>query len=249
MLPRNQMESPAPRQFVTRELIQRLDAALETTGGNRNHAAQLLQMDNSRVNYIIGSDPHLRYKWGKKEMTPPEPSPAADVHREPGVEVFNAALEKQDALLQQGWKRLGFNSNERKFLEQLQLSYAGNIKGTLDLAYGGLAHANTRLLLALEEVCEKIADIIKNPQNYERSYTTQFGERVSKTADEYRLEYETLRVKIADQLRKMGDSATKANLLRLKAEQLKLEKEGVVKKKEAGWLPTTSDKTVDAEVT
>lgn len=235
------MEEPRPYKPATPEEIAAVDAALEQTKGNRVHAAMALGMEAKRVYNLVQGNAHLSAKWGAKAPQPPQPGPDTDLHRPPPLEPFTPsemkvvdAITKEDALLQKGWKRLGFSSEERKFLAGLQASYAGNLKSTMDLAYGGAAHANTRLLLALEDLREKLEDIKANPDNYRRTYTTEHGERESKGPDEYYKEFYELFVKVSAELRKMGDSVTKANELRLKMEKLRMQQTAKTRS-EAGW--------------
>jgi hypothetical protein len=243
------MEQPRPNFPATPEEISVLDAALERTNGVRVHAAQALGWDVKRVHNMIGLSPHLRAKWLNKNAEPVQPGPDTDLHRPPALEPFTPsekkvvdALNLEDASLQKGWKRLNFKPEERKFLAGLQASYAGNLKSTMDLAYGGAAHANTRLLLALEDLKEKLEDIKANPDNYRRSFMTEHGERESKGPDEYYAEYYKLFVSVSAELRKMGDSVTKANELRLRMEKLRVTQLTKVRS-EAGW---DTAKKVDA---
>lgn len=235
------MDHPRPSAAATPEEIARIDAALEQTHGNRAHAAAALGMEPKRVYNLVQGNPHLRAKWVTRPADPPAPGPDTDLHRPPPLEPFSAteqkivvAITREDAALQKGWTRLGFNRDERKFLAGLQASYAGNLKSTMDLAYGGAAHANTRLLLALEQVTEKLQDIQKNPDAYRRSFMTEHGERESKGPDEYLKEFYDLFVRISAELRKMGDSVTKANELRLKMERLRMAQQSKTRS-EAGW--------------
>lgn len=235
------MEEPRPHRPATPEELAAVDAALEKTKGNRAHAAMALGMEPRRIYNLVQNNPHLKAKWSAVLPTPPEPGPDTDLHRPPPLEPFSPtevkvvdAITKEDALLQKGWKRLGFNPDERKFLAGLQASYAGNLKSTMDLAYGGAAHANTRLLLALEDLKEKLEDIKAHPDNYRRSFMTDHGERESKGPDEYYKEFYDLFVKVSAELRKMGDSVTKANELRLKMEKLRMQQSSKARS-EAGW--------------
>lgn len=234
---------PRPYQPATPEEIARIDAALEATKGNRTHAAIALKVEPQRVINLVQTNPYLHLKWGSKPDSPIAPTPAADIHRpKPLVsEPFTSsekemvvAIKREDLMLQRGWKRLGFDAEQRKFLAGLQATYAGNLKSTMDLAYGGAAHANTRLLLLLESLIEKIADIKAHPDKYERSYMTEHGVRTTKGADEYLKEFTDLAVKVSSELRKMGDSVTKANELRLKMERLRMAQRDPVRR-EAGW--------------
>ena len=235
------MEQPRPNFPPTPEEISFLDAALERTNGVRAHAALALGWDPQKVHNIIGTNAHLRAKWLNKNAEAVAPGLDTDLHRPPALEPFSPgekkvvdALNREDASLQKGWKRLNFKPEERKFLAGLQASYAGNLKSTMDLAYGGAAHANTRLLLALEDLKEKLEDIKANPDNYRRSFMTEHGERESKGPDEYYAEYYKLFVQVSAELRKMGDSVTKANELRLRMEKLRMTHMTKVRS-EAGW--------------
>lgn len=217
-----------------------IDEALIKTKGNRDHAAAVLGWEKSRFNSMLFSDAILRAKWMREPDKDIEVTPAAEIHRPemavplPAEKEIVVAITKEDAVLQKGWKRLGFDQDERKFLAGLQATYAGNLRSTMDLAYGGAAHANTRLLLVLEKLVEKIEDIQNHPENYHRVYTTEFGERESKGPDEYLKEFYDLFVSVSGELRKMGDSVTKANEMRLKMARLEMEHRSK-KKTEAGW--------------
>lgn len=246
------MPGDEPRTYspATPEEITAIDDALTLTKGNRAHAAVALKMDPQRVYNVVKSNPYLKAKWATKPESPVEPTPAADLHREPPVvsEPFTKseqdqvmAITREDATLQRGWSRLGFDSKERKFLAGLQATYAGNLKSTMDLAYGGAAHANTRLLLLLEQITEKIADVHAHPEKYHRTYMTEHGVRESKGPDEYLLEYTKLATMVSAELRKMGDSVTKANELRLKMERLRMAAQSKVRQ-EAGWDAKPADK-------
>jgi len=236
---------------ATPEEIQRIDAALEAVKGHRGHAAIALGVEPKRLYDLVSKNEYLRAKWVTNEstQTPVQPGLASEIHREAALEPFSKgdeetaiAVTQEDALLHQGWAKLpGFGKKERKFLAQLQATYAGNLKGTMDLAYGGAAHANSRLLLMLEVLVEQIADIDAHPDKYTREYMTEYGTRVSKTAIEYRLEHYDRFIKISEALRKLGDSMSKANELRLRMERFKKETENE-KKKQAGWSPKMAEK-------
>lgn len=237
--------NPRPYKPISPEEVAAIDAALEKTNGNRVHAAMALGMDETRVYNCVRNNPHLRAKWLKKEPEPVEPGMAADMHREKPVSPFTPAevktvdaLNAEDAALQKGWKRLGVSASDRKFLAGLQASYAGNFKSTMDLAYGGAAHANTRLLLALEDVARKLEHIREHPEEYHRTYMTEHGVRESKGPDEYYKEFYQIFIEISGELRKMSDSVTKANELRLKVERMRLAQQTKTRS-EAGWdIPT-----------
>ena len=63
---------------------------------------------------------------------------------------------------------------------------------------------------------------------------TEHGARESKGPDEYYAEYYKLFVSVSAELRKMGDSVTKANELRLRMEKLRMNHMTKVRS-EAGW--------------
>jgi hypothetical protein len=235
------MATPEPRPYThaTPEEIARVDAALEQTKGNRTHAALALGMEPQRVYNLINTNPQLRAKWRARPGEPVEADLAGELHRPPPLvstteEKIVLQITKEDSELQKGWKKLGFSSRERTFLAGLQATYASNLRSTMDLAYGGAAHANTKLLLALEDVAAKLEDIRNHPEKYHRTYETEYGTRESKGPDEYYKEFYDLFVSISSELRKMGDSMTKANELRLRLEKLKLAK-GAQERSEAGW--------------
>lgn len=231
------------RKFMeaTPEEVARIDAALEAVKGHRGLAAKAIGMEPKRVYNLVTTNPYLRAKWCTKVPVVPEPGLASEMHRDAPLSPFSKgdeevaiAVTKEDAKLHRGWNKLpGFGTKERKFLAQLQNTYAGNFKGTMDLAYGGAAHANARLLLALENLTEKLHHIDEHPEEYTRDYMTEHGTRETKSAEEYRLEYYDRFIKIAEALRKSGDSMAKANELRLRVEKMRAQKEGP--KKVAGW--------------
>jgi hypothetical protein len=236
---------------ATPEDIARIDAALEKTRGNRAHAAAALGLHPDRVYTLVDSNPHLKAKWSVKPPNAVEPTEAAEIHREPALAMFSpgdvaavTALNKQDAQLRKGWAKLpGFSPTEQTFLADLQTAYAGNLKGAMDLSYGGASHANIRLLFMIEKISAKIQDIHDNPQNYELSFMTEHGTRVTKTANEYLKEFGALLTQMISEARKMGDSMTKINQLRLQMEKLRMARESDDRKK-AGWdVAQTKGKT------
>ena len=231
--------------YATPEEIARVDAALTKTQGNRKHAAIALGLDPKKVYDMVCDNGPLAAKWGKKHPDAVEPGPDTDIHREPGLrpmeEKVAVAITKQDAELHKGWQRLGFDNKERKFLAQLQGTYARSYSATLDLAYGGCAHANTRLLLVLENLTEKVADIEAHPEKYQlKAYTKDGSPYVCKSSTDYLREFHGLIVQVSAELRKMGDSAMAANVLRLKIERMRREQAKPDEaKKVAGWDGTT----------
>ena len=235
---------PPNRRFTPEEL-QRIDAALERTGGHRRLAAEAIGMEPNRLIDAVNDNPILRTKWNNVHKDAVEPHLATEIHREKGLKALPlpeqekavaVAVEKQDALLHKGWAKLGFDGSERKFLAQLQATYARNFKGTMDLAYGGAAHANVRLLMALERVNDKIKDIQEHPEKY-RVYgiAKSGGEILLKNEHDYLSDFTKLLTSVAGELRKAGDSAMKANELRLKVEKLYAQKDLAGPKKVAGW--------------
>lgn len=239
---------------ATPDEIELVDAALEKCNGNRVLAAAALGWDAQRVQNLVICSPRLNAKW-VNPRTPKnvEPGEVTDMHRERGLkpktipeqqEALVEAVSKQDALLHKGWSKLGFNSKERKFLAGLQNTYARNFAATLDLAAGGSAHANTRLLLVLENLTEKIGDIREHPENYRLYTVTKAGDQVLvKSEHDYEREFHALLVQVSAELRKMGESAMKANELRLKVEKLRAAQQAQGPKKVAGWDAATPVET------
>lgn len=232
----------APKPYTPEE-IGLIDEALTRTKGHRRFAAQILGVSEDRIYQAIYTKPELKSKWGKTEKV--DESLAGEVHRPPslklkvpeapGDEAVVSALTAQDESLAKGWKKMGMTSDDRKFLSNLQTAYGGNLKGLADLTAGGLSHAAARLLLLLEKTYQKICDVVENPDNYRRSYMTEHGERESKGPDEYYMELVDRAIKLSDQLRKVSDTAEKAQEIRLKVEKLMREKQEKVVKKVPGW--------------
>lgn len=231
----------------TPEELAAIDAALTRTNGNRSHAAAALGMPPKRLYGAVATNPILNSKWGANHPDAVEPHLATEIHRERGLsalpipqqeEAVAVAVDKQDALLHKGWAKLGFDGKERKFLAQLQATYTKNYAGTIALAAGGAAHANTRLLLTLESVTEKIQDIGEHPEKYRVYGVSKSGaEILVKNEHDYFKEMNQLLVAVSSELRKMGDSALKANELRLKVEKMRMQQESEANKvkKVAGW--------------
>lgn len=227
--------------YATPEEIARVDAALTKTQGNRKHAAIALGLDPKKVYDMVCDNGPLAAKWGKKHPDAVEPGPDTDIHREPGLRPMEVdeqkvveALNKEDALLGKGLTRLGFNTKEKRFLQQLSQTYRSSFSSVLDLAHGGAAQANVRLLLVLENLTEKLADIEANPSKYElRAFTKDGTSYVAKSANDYSKEFHALVVAVASELRRAGETALKANALRMKFEQMRQQNNGP--KKVAGW--------------
>lgn len=236
------MERRPPKPYTPEE-IALIDEALTRTKGHRAFAAKILGVDPDRVYRAFENNADLRTKW--KGADAPGDSLAEEIHRPsiikvtvpepPGDEAVVEAITAQDAALQKGWKKMGVTPGDRRFLTNLQAAYGGNLKGLADLTAGGLAHAATRLLLLLEKTYEKICDVVENPDNYRRTYMTEHGARESKGPDEYYMEFVDRAIKLSDQLRKVSDTAERAQEIRLKVEKLMRERQEKVVKKVPGW--------------
>lgn len=234
--------SYAPRQPVTDEDRLRLDAALEQTKGHRGQAAELLGLPETRVNNVVQHTPWLRAKWGRSIVPKPVEGTNSELNREPPLapmsdEDFKAveAIRKQDALLQKGWKALGFTPEQKQFLHNLQVNYSTNLKGTIDLTYGGMVHAYTRLLFVFEDVLKRIQEVDDNPEAFDRVQATKSGENIVKTAHEHRCELYDRLVAISAEIRKVNSDATKANWVRAQLERLKTDEGKNAKRKKEGW--------------
>lgn len=237
------MEFNAAQNPYTPEEIRLIDEALTRTKGHRRFAAQILGVVEDRVYHAIKSKPELRTKWGKVEEV--TDGLAGEIHRgpslqlrvpeAPGDEAVVAALTEQDESLSKGWKKMGMTHTDRKFLSNLQSAYGGNLKGLADLTAGGLSHAAARLLLLLEKTYEKICDVVERPEEFRRSYMTEHGTRETKGPDEYYMEFVDRAIKLSDQLRKVSDTAERAQEIRLKVEKLMRERQEKQVKKVPAW--------------
>jgi hypothetical protein len=231
-------------QKITPEDIAMIDEALILTKGNRALAAKMLGLDSKRVQNIVRNVPGLAAKWMDRPV--PDGGLASDIHRPmpiavkipdvlPAEEAVVDALTQQDELLQKGWRRLGFTAKERNFLSGLQASYTGNLSGLQALTTGGLSHSASRMILILEQIYEKMKEVEAEPEKFEITYSTEFGVRIQRTADQVFMDLVDRAVKVSETIRKMGDSVEKAVEIRLKVEKLQRERTEKVVKKAAGW--------------
>lgn len=217
------------RQPVTGDDIARLDAALETTQGNRAHAAQMLGWAKSRIENIINDREPMRVKWGHRRGPVPTNELSDEIDRpETTLPQFSReekkaalAIAKQDALLEGTWEKTGFSKEQREFLSTLQTSYALNLRSTVDLTYGGMVHTSTRLLMVFEDLVKKIKHIDDHPEEYERTHRSEFGENTVKSAHEFRCELYDRLIHISGEMRKVHTDVTKAQYVRAQLEALR----------------------------
>jgi hypothetical protein len=238
---------------VTEDDIRRVNAALEKTKGHREHAAIMIGMPLDRLNNIVIHKPELREKWGHHKRDLPEGAVGEIDRQPPEVKPFSreqldaaAAIERQDGILQAGWGKLGINEKQRDFLIQLQATYATNLKGTLDLTYGGMVHAYTKLLFVFEDIIQKISDIDENPDKYRRTFSAGDNTNETKGPHEYRCELYDRLISIAGELRKTNEGATKANWVRAQLKRLE-SGQGDGKRKKAGWSAQPVQKVDDKQ--
>lgn len=236
-----------PNQPLTPEEIQRIDRALETTKGHRAAAAELLEMPEQRVYDGVRDNPYLRAKWIGD--VPPPPDDATDLHRDP-VSPFDekvaAALDKQDALVARSRGKLpGFKPEEQDLMLRVMKTYAGQYKLAADLSHSGAVHANARLLMLIEKLNDRLADIVENPGKYDRVMETKGGVTVTKSSADYYKETADQIIKAADALRKMAETVNRGTETRMKIEKMKQEAKSGKVKKVAGW--DAPGQTIDAD--
>ena len=230
---------------LTADELRRIGEALDTTGGHRANAATMLGVSEERIRNAVLNTPWLKAKWGTKfeEGVPASEIPADELHRDPSpvnpAELASAiaTMKEDQALIKNGWGKLGYTPQEVEFMQHLQLQYASNLKGTMDLAYGGSAHAVTRLLMTLEKINRQIADVEANPDKYEVEAMTNSGHSyIAKTPHDHLLELYDRLISVADCLRKMNVSLTEANRTRLAmAKMAKEQAASLGPKKVAAW--------------
>jgi len=211
---------------LTAEEIYRIDKALEATKGNREHAGIALGIPGVDIRTAIRFNPALNAKWARDPAEPVTPGLDTELHREPPAALASSkiveALGKQDALVaKSGTKLPGFSNKEQKFFAQLMSCYAGNYKTAADFTHSGAVHAAGRLVAALEQANDRLADIVENPDKYTRTSMGIHGESVTKSPAEFWNDTMNLVVKISDALRKMNQSVLQSNELRLKIDKLK----------------------------
>lgn len=241
------MDEPKNPEFearygaVTDDDRQRVDLAMERAQGNRKHAAQMLGMEYQRLVNIIKTSPNLHSKWVAVDHKAPNGF-ANEIHRDAPVTPFSneqiaaaEAVEKQDALLATGWKKLGFSTEQKNFLQTIQKEYTGNLRGTLDLTYGGMIHSYTKLLFVFEDLLKRIADVDEHPENYRRDMSTKAGDFEIKGPHEFRCELYDRLLAVSAELRKVNSDATKANWVRAQIQKISAGNEPGAKRKKPGW--------------
>ena len=245
MVPFLEMPSPDKSRFIqTPEILAKVDEALTRTGGNRRHVGDMLGLAQSDVDRCIRDNPGLRAKWGKpsempetdtlaSELSRPSPSEALKKERESVV----SALDKQDNLIAKVKGSLpGFSRKDTRFFGSIIAAYANDLRTTLDFSYAGSVHANAKLVMVLEQMCDRLTRIGTNPEEFRRYSVTKDGvENEIKGPNEYVKETVELIVKLSGELRKLSTSVAQAQELRLKVEKLRAATKGTVTV--ASWSP------------
>jgi hypothetical protein len=230
---------------LTPEMAGRIDEALSRTNGNRSHAGDMLGITTGNIDYAISVTPGLRARWGKPLTEPETDTLASEIDRPSPPEIVQQeeakvvkALDKQDDIVAKSNGALpGFTKKDSRFFGSLIAAYAQDLKTTLDFSYAGSVHANARLVLVLEQMCDRLADIGKNPQNYSRVTIGRDGvSNETKGPSEYVKETVDMIVKISAELRKLSTSVAQAQELRLKVEKLRAASKGT--KTVASWDPS-----------
>jgi len=231
------------RKQYPQALLQMVDTALTTCQGNRGHAANMVGKTPLEMKNIINNTPWLKLKWQLKETIPPTPGEAVDIDRPPPVigstpSAVVKAIEAQDKIIQKGFRKMGYSEDEVLFFEALQTEVAGNIKGILDLTFGGAAHSTMKSLIMMRKMEETLADIDEHPEKYRKvAYTREGTEYEVENEHDYRLKVWKHYMNFADLQRKMNISVNEATKTRLMAQKLQQEMRGkdTGPKTVAGW--------------
>ena len=252
------VSSSTPRQVVTEDTIRRVDAALESTGGHRAHAGQLLGMEEKRVHNLINTHEILRAKWGKSPKNPPEPGLAAEMHREEAVMPFSkseaeiaAAVEAEDDLWRVGYEKLNFTPAKKEFLGAVMNAHGNHWTAVTQMFQGGVSYTATELLFMFHKLEKEIQRTFETPDAFVRTAVTKTGDSyVVKDAHEFRLEMMDRALHIAEMFRKLHSDSERAQLLHAQIEKLKVQDaKSVKKRKQAAWNVMSQEKPVDAQTT
>lgn len=236
------------RVNATPELLARLDEALTRTRGNRRHAGDMLGLTFENINYMVRSTPGLKAKWGVPE-DPPEvdtlsqeldrPSPMEELRKE--RQATADALTRQDAIVEKSKAELpGFSARDRRFFSSIIAAYANDLKSTLDFSYAGAVHANAKLVLTLEKLCNRLARIESHPEEFVRTSVGRDGtENETKGPGEYLKETVSMIVSVSSELRKLSTTVAQAQEIRLKVERLRAASDKAVVSL-ASWKPAVN---------
>lgn len=232
-----------PHEPITEDTILRVDAALDKTQGHRGHAAEILGIEIKRFHNIVYLTPSLYAKWGKHEREVPAPTTASEIHREATLPPFSPeevavaeAMSRQEAIWAEGWEKMKFSEEKRSFLVNIQTTYGVHWKHMAQMFQGGVGYTATELLYQFNKIMALIQETYDNPAKFDRKMSNQWGDYVTKTAHEVRIELIDRALNIAEMFRKLNSDSEHAALISAQIEKLRVEGDKDVKKrKKARW--------------
>lgn len=204
---------------MTPELEAKINAAMETSEGDRRIAAELLGITRIELHNFTHRNPVLRARWvASRAKHSAMPAEASQIHRpmpvitkpqsESAIAILSdadiaKAIEKEDSLVRNGLDNTGMKPKVRDLAMALQKLQNKHFTRCVEMLGGGITKQFLEIMVEVEELTRRLNDTVAPP------------------TPEQELLWREDRSRLLDMMQKFYDRASSAALTQAKVHALK----------------------------